>query len=130
DEDTSDRRAKGLLALQLHQGPPMKVQFRNIRLKKLDAEQTRSGSGETKKIVFIAGKRSHGYGAHEHKAGSMLLAKQLDQSGLPVQTTVVTEGWPEDSSVLNDADTIIIYADGGQRHPFNEHIDELQKLMD
>jgi len=37
DEDTKDRRATGLLALQLHAGPPMKVQFRNIQIKKLDA---------------------------------------------------------------------------------------------
>lgn len=35
DNDTKDRRAKGLIALQLHAGPPMKVQFRNIRLKEL-----------------------------------------------------------------------------------------------
>ena len=32
DEDKKNRRASGLLALQLHAGPPMKVQFRNIRL--------------------------------------------------------------------------------------------------
>lgn len=32
DEDKSDRRKDGLIALQLHAGPPMKVQFRNIRL--------------------------------------------------------------------------------------------------
>ena len=29
------RRADGLIALQLHAGPPMKVEFRNIRLKEL-----------------------------------------------------------------------------------------------
>ena len=33
DNDEKNRRADGLIALQLHQGPPMKVQFRNIRLK-------------------------------------------------------------------------------------------------
>lgn len=36
DEDTANRRENGLLALQLHAGPPMKVQFRKIRIKKLD----------------------------------------------------------------------------------------------
>ena len=35
DNDAKQRRATGLLALQLHAGPPMKVQFRNIRLKSL-----------------------------------------------------------------------------------------------
>lgn len=37
DNDQQDRRAVGLLALQAHVGPPMTVQFRNIRLKKLPA---------------------------------------------------------------------------------------------
>ena len=37
DEDKRRRRASGLLALQLHAGPPMKVQFRDIRLKRLDS---------------------------------------------------------------------------------------------
>jgi len=35
DNDPRDRRAAGLLALQLHVGPPMTVQFRNIRMKPL-----------------------------------------------------------------------------------------------
>ncbi len=29
-------RMKGILAFQLHQGPPMKVEFKNIKLKKMD----------------------------------------------------------------------------------------------
>ena len=33
DKDAKQRRASGLLALQLHAGPPMMVQFRNIRIK-------------------------------------------------------------------------------------------------
>ncbi len=36
DEDKYHRRAKGVLALQLHSGPPMTVQFRNIFLKEFD----------------------------------------------------------------------------------------------
>jgi hypothetical protein len=35
DEDPKGRSEEGLLGLQLHQGPPMKVEFRNILLKKL-----------------------------------------------------------------------------------------------
>src|SRR6185295_9745590 len=46
DEDTTDRRRGGILALQLHAGPPMKVQFRNIRLKRLPMENK-------KKLVLI-----------------------------------------------------------------------------
>lgn len=37
DEDSKNRREKGILALQLHAGPPMKVQFRNVRIKQIAA---------------------------------------------------------------------------------------------
>ena len=36
DESEKDAKFEGILALQLHQGPPMKLQFKDIRLKKLD----------------------------------------------------------------------------------------------
>ncbi len=35
DEDEAKRALSGVLALQLHAGPPMMVQFKNLRLKKL-----------------------------------------------------------------------------------------------
>lgn len=35
DNDSTNRKAKGLLGMQVHVGPPMKVEFRNIRLKAL-----------------------------------------------------------------------------------------------
>ena len=35
DESEKDAVAEGILAFQLHQGPPMKIQFRNIKLKEL-----------------------------------------------------------------------------------------------
>ena len=35
DEDEAKRAMTGVLALQLHAGPPMMVQFRNLRIKKL-----------------------------------------------------------------------------------------------
>jgi len=38
DEDKEMRRKDGIIALQLHAGAPMKVQFRNIRLKEFRAE--------------------------------------------------------------------------------------------
>lgn len=36
DNDTLNRRFEGLLGVQVHVGPPMKVEYRNIRLKQLD----------------------------------------------------------------------------------------------
>jgi len=35
DDDTKNRAMKGLLGLQLHVGPPMKIEFKNIYIKKL-----------------------------------------------------------------------------------------------
>ena len=69
--------------------------------------------GDKKKIVFIAGNRSHASGDHEFNAGCLLLAKALnEESGLPVEATVVRSDWHKDKSVLEDADSIVIYADG------------------
>ena len=131
DNDAGRRRAAGLLALQLHAGPPMTVQFRNIQLKKLDADEKRAtaDSQGSKRVVFIAGKASHGHGAHEHRAGCLLLAGALEENMPYFDTEVITNGWPEDDSVLDGADSIVIYSDGGQGHPINAHLDRLDELM-
>ena len=36
DDDAKYSRRKGFIALQMHPGPPMKIQFRNLRIKLLD----------------------------------------------------------------------------------------------
>jgi arylsulfatase A-like enzyme len=84
---------------------------------------------QQKKIVFIAGKPSHGYGAHEHRAGCLLLAKALNENVPSVHADVVTNGWPRDPHILDDADCIVIYADGGAGHPLVAHLDEFDRLM-
>lgn len=200
DNDEKERRTDGLLALQLHAGPPMKVQFKNIKLKRLGEKKTSQAAplriniadgdkfvvngkkltnaqfvnllqtqkpkqivlaadpslpydvlvrvmdlckqnavneislqvaaqAKAKKVVLIAGRASHGFGQHEHKAGCMLLADALNKSGLGIKAEVVTDGWPKDESILDDADSIVIYADGGGGHPFNQHLDKINSLM-
>ena len=42
DEQPDKRAMSGILALQLHAGPPMTVQFKEIRLKRLKSEKTRT----------------------------------------------------------------------------------------
>ncbi len=42
DEDEKKRLTSGVLALQIHVGPPMTVQFKNIRIKKLASAAPRS----------------------------------------------------------------------------------------
>jgi type 1 glutamine amidotransferase len=131
DDDKVERRAKGLIALQLHAGPPMKVQFRNIRLRTLSPQATADpGASGKRKILLLAGYPSHGFGAHDHLAGCSLLARLLNASGLPVEAEVHSlqkSGWPSDDK-LAAANTIVVYADGGGGHPFNAHLDQLSSL--
>jgi type 1 glutamine amidotransferase len=131
DEDKKDRREKGVLALQLHAGPPMKVQFRNIKLKQLKPEAAASTSSTgKKKALLLAGNPSHGFGAHDHLSGCSLLARLLNESGLPIEAEVHSlqkQGWPSPEK-LASANTIVIYSDGGGGHPFNSHLDELEAL--
>lgn len=68
-----------------------------------------------KKILFIAGKPSHGNGEHEFRAGCMLLAKALNESGLDVEAKVHYYGWPKDESIFDGVDACVIYADAGGR---------------
>ena len=119
DEDTQMRRRAGLLALQLHAGPPMKVQFRNLKLKRLPLK-------DAKKVVFISGKPSHGPGDHEHRAGSMLLADSVNESGGgKMLATVYSNGWPKDPSAFANADAIIMYSDGGGGHMVNPRLADI-----
>ena len=82
------------------------------------------------KVVFISGKPSHGRLAHEHRAGNMLLAKALNESGLPVETVVLKDvGYPKDESVLDDASTIVIFCTGHGGHVLNPKLKEFDALM-
>ncbi|MCA9247663.1 MAG: DUF1080 domain-containing protein, partial [Planctomycetales bacterium] len=138
DNDAEQRRESGILALQLHAGPPMKVQFRNIRLKQLGEKQARAkGKGlfnvsETaaKKVVFISGRPSHGYGSHEHYAGCLLLAKHLKDAMPNFEVDVVKHGWPQEGMArIKDADAVVVYCDGGGGHLLNPHVEEFDGLM-
>src|SRR5256712_14195363 len=79
-----------------------------------------------KKIVFVAGKPSHGPGEHEHRAGCLLLKGCLDKGG-GVTSVVYSNGWPEEATAFEGANTIVIYSDGGGGHPAL-HDDHLHKL--
>lgn len=82
---------------------------------------------EKKKIVFLAGAPSHGYGSHEHYAGCMLLAKSLEEAVTNVDVSVFRTDWPE-ASELEDVDVLVMYSDGGRRHPVMKHLDEVDAL--
>jgi hypothetical protein len=90
---------------------------------------TASPAQDKKKIVFVAGGPSHGYGDHEHLGGCMLLAKLLNESGLPVDCVVTKDnGWPKDAKVFEGAAAIVMYSDGGGGHMANKHVAEIDPL--
>jgi len=85
---------------------------------------------QKKKVVFISGKPSHGRMKHEHRAGNTILAKRLNQSGLPVEAVVLDDiGYPKDESVLEDASTIVIFCTGHGGHVLNPKLREFDALM-
>ena len=62
-----------------------------------------------KKVVFVAGAKSHGYFSHEHIAGSKLLAKQLDEANVGLKSVVVTDGgYPKDPNVFKGAAAVVV----------------------
>ncbi|MEM6601431.1 MAG: ThuA domain-containing protein [Verrucomicrobiota bacterium] len=102
----------------------MEVRFRNIRLRTLQPE-------DKKKILFLAGSKSHGYNAHEHHAGCQLLARCLNESNLDVCAQVITAGaWPEPWIGYDQPDAVVMYCDGYKQHMAQEHQDKIQALAD
>ncbi len=82
------------------------------------------------RIVLVAGNPSHGPGAHEFNAGTLLIEKMLRQNP-GVEPVVVKGGWPADESVFDAARSVVFYMDGGGRHPMIQpgRLETLAKLM-
>ncbi len=123
DDQIEKRSRSGILALQLHVGPPMTVQFKDLRLKRLKLEAE-------KKIVLVAGHPSHAPRTHETNAGVQLLHRSL-QAQPEVLSSFYLNGWPSDPSAFDNADAIVFYMDGGSRHPIiqGDHLDIVAGLM-
>jgi len=81
-----------------------------------------------KKIVFVAGKDSHGRGEHEFRAGCILLAKALNENA-PVEAVVTFDGWPKDDAIFEGASAVVIYCDGGGGHPIKQHWPAVEALI-
>ena len=78
-----------------------------------------------RRVVFLAGPKSHGFGEHAHVAGCRLLADRLNRvPGL--EAVVVEERWPEEPTVIERADALVFYCDGDERHLLNGHEDLLR----
>jgi len=84
-----------------------------------------------KKIVIVAGSRSHGPGDHEFFAGSAILMNLLKQTP-NVWPVMARDGWPKNEKIFEGADGLVFYMDGGGGHPVikPDHMELLQKYLD
>lgn len=77
-----------------------------------------------KKILFIAGRKSHAPGEHEYEKGMKLLKEAIENH--PDITAVDAEyhekGWPMDDTTMEDADAIVLYCDGSDHDEGNHPI--------
>jgi type 1 glutamine amidotransferase len=97
-----------------------------------------AGAAEKKKVVLIAGPiTGHPKNTHEYEKSVILLKHLLDTS--PNLRDLAVEahfrGWPADPSTLNDADSIVLVSDGGDRkatdHPLyvGDRLQQLERHM-
>lgn len=90
------------------------------------ADEKPAAQGGKKRIVFLAGGRSHGFFEHDHLSGCYVLATRV--SKVPGFEGVVYKGWPTDKSAFDNAAAVIMYADGGGGQLAIPHIKELDAL--
>lgn len=98
------------------------------------------GKVAPKKIVLIAGPKDpyHGEGTHEYGKTIAKMKAALEGSNVApsVVVTAVADGWPKDTKILDEADTIVLISAGADRktsdHPFltPERLAVLEKQMD
>ncbi|MGL6074139.1 MAG: ThuA domain-containing protein [Fimbriiglobus sp.] len=84
-----------------------------------------------KKIVLVAGSKSHGPGDHEFFAGTAILMNLLKQTP-GVWPVMVRDGWPKNEKIFDNAGTIVFYMDGRGGHPVvkGDRLKLLQGHMD
>jgi len=120
-DESPEARRYGVLAIQLHAGPPMRIEIKDLQMKRL-----RMHDG-LKKVVMIAGGASHGYGAHEHYAGLKIMQRILHES---TETYApIYRDWPQDPTAFDNADSVVIYANGGRGHPVMPHLEAFDRVM-
>lgn len=75
-----------------------------------------AGAPRERKLVLIAGSPSHPPGMHEFRAGTLLLERRLSQ--VPGLTVARHDGgWVGGEADFDGADAVVIYSDGGRKHP-------------
>lgn len=88
-----------------------------------------------KKIVLVAGSKSHNAGDHEFFAGTAIMMNLLKQTE-GVWPVMAREGWPKNEKIFEGAAALVFYMDGRNGHPvvkkdaMGDRMDRIQKLMD
>ncbi|RDC65847.1 ThuA domain-containing protein [Adhaeribacter pallidiroseus] len=83
--------------------------------------RTNSSAAKTRKIVLIAGEKSHDAGFHEYIKTVRLLKTMLDQSNVKgIKTEIYLHGWPQNPATLDDADLILFTSDGRDGDLYSE----------
>ncbi len=97
---------------------------------KVELEKEPPADFKGKKIVIVAGSKSHGPGDHEFFAGCALLCNQLKQNG--VWPIMARDGWPKNEKIFDGASALVFYMDGRAGHPVvkNDRLKLLQGYMD
>ncbi len=94
---------------------------------------------EAKKIIILAGVKSHPATMHEYIKNARLIKVMLDDAPElpPIKTEIHYKGWPEDESAFSDADLILTISDGrdgpnGLGVPFmtDDRMNIIQKAID
>ena len=75
-----------------------------------------AGAAPPKKIVIIAGRKSHAPGAHEYLKSAKLLKVMLERSTPGARVELHFNGWPEKAATLDTADSIVTISDGQDGH--------------
>ncbi len=81
-----------------------------------------------RRVLFIAGPKSHDRDMHEFPRGAELLAEALNRSGLPI-AAAVSLGWPPSDAAVAQAGLVVLYSDGLDAHVAKGHVAALRARL-
>ncbi|WP_158972637.1 ThuA domain-containing protein [Paraglaciecola sp. L3A3] len=86
---------------------------------------------ETKHILLLSGKKTHGHGQHENNSGISVLENLLQRQTKAnfVTKIFLDAAWPTQSE-LDNADAIVIMSDGDQNHLLKDKMAEFDSLLE
>lgn len=103
-------------------------------------EPARSAGPQERNVVLIAGAKSHGPRVHEYGKTVRLLKVMLDRAENVggITTTAFPDGWPRETTALDDADLVLVVSDGQDGDLYSpapfmatpERMEQVQRLVE